>query len=886
MHQELNMVVMPDGTLQPEWTDSQEVLDQRTQSLQREIADGCRDHSWLLTAGLCDRRIPLSPSLDFWRTVTSAFVRKLTQIPNLEDLRHKVVVSLEPELSLDLLQNAPLVTGCQYLTRDVLESVWKKTNEAFAAAIAAHDGTVQSFFQARQAEVHLAGRVYFHLVENKDGELPFAFLATYSTRLSQDGKSRHMPLRHALQEYGKDSQKLLELLATVYRAAKDSALITKMIDSGELFHPLAWTAREAFVFFKEISLYEAAGILCRIPNWWRGKALGASLNVSLGDRQPSFVGMNAILSMDTHLFLGDVEITEAQARQLLENAEGLAFIKNRWVVADPEKVKQTLEAYQNAKKLMKQGVTLQEALRLQLSPERFLGAGAKSVDVGVSNGLWLESVMEKLKHPERISSLSPGNGFSARLRPYQQKGVNWLGLLHSLRFGACLADDMGLGKTVQVLGFLSALKAMSKDSRQPASLLVIPASLIANWMGEIQTFSPTLNVFVAHPDMHRPKAVEPLGAARLDGLDLVITTYALVQKYDWLQSYNWAYVILDEAQAIKNPGTKQTRAVKKLTAGNRIVMTGTPIENRLSDLWSLFDFLNPGLLGTAKEFSAFAKRVKEDPTGFSRLRKVIAPYLLRRLKTDKTVITDLPDKVELKSYASLSPQQVVFYRKLVTDLRQIIQDTEGIQRKGLILASLMKFKQICNHPDQYLGTGDFEESSSGKFSRLREICETIYEKRERVLVFTQFKEMTEPLAAFLATLFHRQGLVLHGSVAVGKRKAIIEKFQGSEYIPFMVLSLKAGGVGLNLTAANHVIHFDRWWNPAVENQATDRVFRIGQKKKVMVHKFITRGTVEEKIDAMLEAKAKLSKAVVAAAGENWITEMSTEELMELFQLRL
>jgi len=306
----------------------------------------------------------------------------------------------------------------------------------------------------------------------------------------------------------------------------------------------------------------------------------------------------------------------------------------------------------------------------------------------------------------------------------------------------------------------------------------------------------------------------------------------------------------------------------------------------LSDLWSLFDFLNPGLMGNAREFKKFAKDLGQDPSGYARLRNIINPYILRRLKTDKSVISDLPEKMEMKVYAPLARKQVLLYGKLVQDIRKSITETAGIQRKGLILSSLMKFKQICNHPDQYLGTGGFEEKESGKFQRLREICETIYEKREKLLVFTQFKEMTEPLHDLLENIFHRKGLVLHGSVAVGKRKKIIEQFQSPHYIPFMVLSLKAGGIGLNLTEANHVVHFDRWWNPAVENQATDRAFRIGQKKNVVVHKFLTQGTVEEKIDIMLEEKSRLSQEVIADTNNRWITEMKTDELMDMFKLSL
>ncbi|MCD6353904.1 MAG: DEAD/DEAH box helicase, partial [Proteobacteria bacterium] len=548
-----------------------------------------------------------------------------------------------------------------------------------------------------------------------------------------------------------------------------------------------------------------------------------------------------------------------------------------------------LDAYEKAKKMIdKEGLSLKDALRMQLLPEKLLDVNTKEIDYGISNGKWLKSVIRKLLDPDLITSVKPNKGFKAKLRQYQQKGLNWLYFLHSLQFGACLADDMGLGKTIQALAFLNIIKSGFEESEKPkrASLLIIPASLISNWENEIKRFSPDIKFHIAHPGASSGKNSVVKDKKSLDTFDLVITTYALVQRYEWLQSYSWNYIILDEAQAIKNPGTKQARAIKKLTSHNRIIMTGTPIENRLTDIWSLFDFLNPGLLGNFREFKQFSKNLNHDTSGYSRLRKLISPYILRRLKTDKSVISDLPEKVEMKTYASLSKKQVLLYKNIVETIKQTIAETEGIERKGLILSSLMKFKQICNHPDQYLGTGEFEEKESGKFLRLREICETIYDKREKVLIFTQFKEITEPLCDFLETIFHREGFILHGSVAVRKRKKIIEQFQSKSYVPFMVLSLKAGGVGLNLTAANHVIHFDRWWNPAVENQATDRVFRIGQKKNVIVHKFLTKGTVEERIDMMLEEKSKLSQDVIGSAGDAWITEMKNDELMDLFKLSL
>ncbi len=883
---ELIAVVSPDGAPQLEWSGAEGPVSRSTSLLQEEIYERFTSDpdAWPLFLAFSDKEVWLSPSLAYWRDFGGLFARNLSRTPDLETLRDNAEIGVEPEDIRRMAESAPLMTGAEYLDEEALTAQWAGLQTAFSRAAGSHDGAMEELIRTYSPDVHLVGRVFFHLVENKNGEAPFAFLATYSTRLDERGQSRHLPLKHALEEYGDDNEKLLELLSTVQRAAGQSALVEEFLESGGLFHPLAWSARRAFTFLKEVPIYEASGILCRIPNWWKGAAAGPRVTISMGDAPPSRVGMNAILSFNVSLHIGDAEISEQEARRLLNESEGLAFIKNKWVAVDPEKLRQVLELHDRAREMMeKEGFTLRDALRFQLNPQKLLGDAADAEVVGVSTGKWMTSVLEKLRNPADIQPVKPDKHFKAALREYQRKGVNWLHFLHSLRFGACLADDMGLGKTVQMLAFLNVARG---SNGKRASLLVIPASLIGNWVSEIRRFSPTLRFFVAHPEAHRPKKVKPLARESIDRQDLVITTYALAQRYEWLRAHRWAYVILDEAQAIKNPGTKQTRAVKAFRSDNRIIMTGTPIENRLGDLWSLFDFLNPGLLGTVKEFRAFSKKLGRDPSGYARLRRLISPYILRRMKTDKTVISDLPDKVEMKTYAALTKKQVVLYKDLVDRLKKIVENEEGIKRRGMILSSLMKFKQICNHPDQYLGSGGYEERHGGKFARLREICETIYAKREKALVFTQFKEMTAPLADFLERVFEREGLIMHGGTPVGKRKKLVEQFQRPEYTPFMVLSLKVGGVGLNLTEANHVIHFDRWWNPAVENQATDRVFRIGQKKKVLVHKFLTRGTVEEKIDRMLEDKSELSREVISDTGETWITEMENEELMDMFRLTL
>ncbi|MBF0449394.1 MAG: DEAD/DEAH box helicase [Candidatus Magnetomorum sp.] len=886
MNKLLHTYLSPERNIQFEWEDTRETVSKPTQNLQDELFSSYSTHQddWLLRLGLCDPDTFLSPSLDYLRQLAQTFTQKLQKTSDLEILRETVEISLSEEEQSILLDRVPMMPGAEYINDDFIEQFLARLHHFFVTAITHYEGSVESFIQSFRADVHLIGRIYFHLVENKQGDEPFAFLVTYSTQLNTQGKSRHLPLKYALQEYGDDQEKLMDLLSTVYRAAENSRLVNEMVETGELFHPLAWSPKEAYTFLKEIPLYEASGILCRIPNWWKVKGTSSRLNINLGDRQPSLLGMDAILSFNASIFIGGLELSPSEAKKLLLESEGLAFIKNKWIPVDHEKLKQTLAAYESAEQLMKEGLTIRQAMQLQLTPQKMIGIDIEDDDsISISNGEWFDSVMQKLRNPDQAERVKLKRNFKADLRAYQTKGVNWLYYLHNLNFGACLADDMGLGKTVQLLAFLNAI--IKKDIKN-ANLLILPASLIANWINEIHQFYPQLKYFVAHPGFHPPKFNIQRTSDQLDSFDLVITTYALSYRYEWIQSYFWRYIILDEAQAIKNAGTKQSKGIKNLNSNNRIVMTGTPIENRLGDLWSLFDFLNPGLLGNKNEFADFAKNLKNKPGGYKRLRRIIRPYILRRLKTDKSIISDLPDKVEMKTFADLSKKQIVLYQKIISEMKQVIENSEGIQRKGLILSALIKFKQLCNHPDQYLGTDTYDEKHSGKFLRLREICETIYEKRERVLVFTQFKEITTPLADFLATIFNREGSIIHGSIPVKKRKERIDHFQSDAYVPFMILSLKAGGVGLNLTRANHVIHFDRWWNPAVENQATDRAFRIGQKKNVMVHKFITRGSIEEKIDQMLEEKKQLSNDIIESAGEAWITEMSNNDIVKLFQLTL
>jgi non-specific serine/threonine protein kinase len=442
---------------------------------------------------------------------------------------------------------------------------------------------------------------------------------------------------------------------------------------------------------------------------------------------------------------------------------------------------------------------------------------------------------------------------------------------------------MGLGKTVQVIALL---RLGESQPRRGPSLLVVPASLVANWKAEAERFAPDLRLLVAHPSERRSAELAALSADELEGVDVVVTSYGSLPRFAWVTKRRWELVVLDEAQAIKNPGAKQTRAAKALQGGARLALTGTPVENRLSDLWSLFDFVCPGLLGSAAEFGRFAKRLaaNESPSRYAPLRGLVRPYILRRLKTDKSVISDLPEKTEVRAFCSLTKKQAALYQETVSALARELDEKEGIQRRGAVLAFLLRLKQICNHPSQWLGDGGYSVEESGKFARLRELVEPIAARQEKALVFTQFREMTAPLARFLEGVFGRAGLILHGETKVKDRRGLVEKFQDERGPPFFVLSLKAGGTGLNLTAASHVIHFDRWWNPAVENQATDRAFRIGQKRNVLVHKFVCRGTVEEKVDALIDSKRELASSVVEGGGEVLLTELPNDEILRLVSL--
>ena len=794
--------------------------------------------------------------------------------------------------------------GAEYLTADVLVTLWTSMSAALNVELNESGLALQDFLKHRNPAWNLVGRVHFNLAENpRDPEAPFAFLATYTPRLSAQARAQHLPLGQALGEYAgaANRDRLLSLLTPVQNAAAKCAWLKAMADEGEIFHPIRWTAEEALRFLNDVPALESAGVVVRTPaNWRMNRPPRPRVKATIGGTQPTYVGADAMLDFRLEVTLGDETLTAKDIREILSGADGLALIRGKWVEVDRERLSKTLAQFEEAeRRALAEGLTFSEAMRM-LAGAAITDKAAQGEDGAgwgmVAAGPWLAETLNGMRRPEGLARVDPGKALHGTLRPYQRAGVEWLYLLTQLGLGACLADDMGLGKTIQILSLLLVLKAQEKKKRNGSeqasharapSLLVAPASLLGNWAGEIAKFAPTLDVLIAHPSAMPADELKALPPERVAEADLVITTYGSVVRLPWLTEHSWRLAILDEAQAIKNPQAKQTKAIKGVKAGARIALTGTPIENRLGDLWSLFDFINPSLLGSAKQFTNFTKQLSARPHNpHGPLRDLVRPYILRRLKTDKSIIADLPDKTEVKAYCSLSRKQAALYQQAVMQLTETLENASGIERRGIILSYLMRFKQICNHPSQWLGDSDWSEEDSGKLARLRDIAEVVASRQEKALVFTQFKETTAPLERFLGEVFGRPGLVLHGATEVKKRKELVKRFQEDVSVPFFILSLKAGGTGLNLTAASHVIHFDRWWNPAVENQATDRAFRIGQTRNVLVHKFVCRGTIEDKIDQMIDSKQQLAGDFLENGVDMQLTELRDDELLKLVALDL
>ncbi|MBL9179914.1 MAG: DEAD/DEAH box helicase [Verrucomicrobiaceae bacterium] len=793
-----------------------------------------------------------------------------------------------------LIASAPPFPGVEHLTAELLDRWWLD--------LAAHitqitTQGVEAWLREECPAWHVVGRVSFHLAENKaDTQRPFAFLATFTEKLSATGQPQHLPLARALQLYAgqKDQTALNALLEPVRLAAEKSKLLRGWLETKRLFQPMAMSPQEAYRVLRETAVFQESGIVMKLPDWWKaGKTSRPAVSVTIDAPKKTSLHAGTMLGFKIEQSLDGEPLTPEEWQKILSADTGLVSLRGKWVEVDGERLQQVMAHWKRVQNAAGEGgIGFLDGMRLLAG-----FGGAKTAEEAaeleqvhswseVIAGKQLAELLEQLRDP--AESPAPAN-LRATLRPYQLKGYAWLKFMTQLGLGACLADDMGLGKTVQVIAMLLSRKA-DEGVRAPG-LLVVPASLVGNWKAEVARFAPDLRLFIAHPsqiERERLDLAVKQPAEALRGFDVMLTTYQFLHRTESWQFHPWSMVILDEAQAIKNSGSGSAKAVKRLQAPARVALTGTPVENRPGDLWSLFDFLNPGLLGGSGAFADAVKRCAKSSEGYAPLRRLVKPYILRRMKTDRSIISDLPDKIELKAFCGLTKRQATIYAKLVDQLAKMLNDKEmePIKRQGLVLGFLLKFKQVCNHPSHWNGDGAWNPADSGKFARLAEICGELAEKRERALVFTQFAETCDPLARFLSTVFGRDGLILHGGTSVKKRPELVEAFQQPGGPPFMVISVKAGGTGLNLTAASQVIHFDRWWNPAVENQATDRAFRIGQKQNVIVHKFVCQGTIEERIDALIDEKLGLAQELVGdgAGAEKLLTDMSSDELLDFVRL--
>lgn len=715
------------------------------------------------------------------------------------------------------------------------------------------------------ASVQSPWRVTYHLQDISDPSLLIAIKDAWSNRkITREKFAEHNfnPKEYLLLALGQASRLCPEINRSLHDYAPEGYVLT---DEG------------AHQFLTEkASALEQAGFGVMLPSWWRRSNRIRLKAVVPASRMaaPGNLSLQSVMAFKWRVALGDTDLTLEELEAIAELKTPLVKVRGKWVHVNADDIEAAI-AYLKRKRNSK--ATLRDLLHMDL------GAVNTSADipVEVETTGWLSDLFSHLQDQARIENIPAPRGFNGELRGYQQRGFAWLAFLCKWGLGACLADDMGLGKTVQTLAMIQ--KEHEEGQTMPV-LLVCPTSVINNWLKEANRFTPALKVLIHHGNK-RLKGDRLKEAAKEHAM--VITSYSLLMRdQDDLNSIMWSGVILDEAQNIKNSGTKQAKAAREISGQFKVALTGTPVENSVGDLWSIMRFLNPDLLGS---LAAFKKnffvpiQVEKNVEARERLKRITQPFILRRLKTDKSIITDLPEKQEMRVYCSLSKEQATLYTAVIKETDKILAQASGIERRGLVLKVITHLKQICNHPANYTSDNAQLEGRSGKLERLAETLEEILTVKEKALVFTQFAEMGGLLKRHLEEKFGQEVLFLHGAISKRNRDDMVERFQSADGPSIFVLSIKAGGIGLNLTAANHVFHFDRWWNPAVENQASDRAYRIGQQKTVQVRKFICAGTFEEKIDKLIESKTELAEAIVGT-GESWLTELSNDELREVFAL--
>ena len=790
-----------------------------------------------------------SPSLRFLHNIAVDFLRTAAKCDTKDELR-SAVKSRTDEL-------IPQITASGKVTEKSILCIY----DGLSAVVFKTDKKIRTYVGSVYKKAVAAYSITFSIEESPDNKKnPYRLL------ISCKYDNKELPLREAQALMGADDETRSLLTGSLRLLAQKSELMKIIYNDGAVLDSYAFSDDEMYVFLKETELYSSYGIVCRVPQGW--KKHKASVSLGLYRRAPA-IGTENILSFDINIAIDGEPLTDEEIAELMATDEPLFLFRGKWVELKRSEMKTALLAYESLSDMG--GISLADAMRAFLSPETILPDDDEYELPVIDFSAVSMSDLSSYDASDLPDVNHPSDYFTATLRPYQADGVRWLNLMRKIGLGAALSDDMGLGKTIQAIAVLEQIRQTVDNSR---CLVVVPASLLRNWQDELTRFAPYIKYRILHSNFGDMRITES------EDTHVFITTYAMMTRLPQLRSIVWDCLILDEAQAIKNPNTQQSRASKSIPAKFRIAMTGTPIENSITDLWSIFDFLNPSLFHNALErLSAMA----QSENAAERLKSFVRPFILRRLKTDKSIISDLPEKIEMKSYCTLTQRQAVLYKQITTMLTEEIRSVSGMERRGMVLSGILRLKQICNHPDQFNGSGAFLQMESGKFIRLAEICEDIKQRHERVLVFTQFKEMCEPLSNALRDIFGEDGLIIHGSTSIKERGEIVERFNSPDtYVPYIVLSLRAGGVGLNLTAANHVIHFDRWWNPAVENQATDRAFRIGQTGNVLVHKLICTGTLEEKIDKLIESKSALASDIVE--NDVKLTELSNDELLALLKM--
>ena len=671
------------------------------------------------------------------------------------------------------------------------------------------------------------------------------------------------------------------LLSSLGQASGICPSITASLENAKpAGYPLDAAKAHQFLTEESVAL-EQVGYGVMLPAWWTRKGTKVRLAVRANVKSPKMQGrsglsLETIVQFDWEAALGNQKLTLRELEALARIKSPLVRVRGQWVEMNATEIQAAIDFW---KKKSPEKATFRDIIQMAL------GAGDAPLGLdfnGVRATGRIGKLLKQLDGQAAFKELAPPKAFSGTLRPYQVRGYSWLSFLRQWGLGACLADDMGLGKTIQTLA-LTQRDWQANVKR--AVLLVCPTSVVNNWQKEAARFTPGLPVLVHHgPGRKRGAAFKKEAEKHA----IVVSSYGLLQRdVKFFREVAWGGVVLDEAQNIKNPETRQARAARSLEADYRLALTGTPVENNVGDLWSIMEFLNPGFLGSQSEFKRnffVPIQAERDPVAAERLKRITGPFILRRLKTDRSIISDLPEKLEMKVFCSLTKEQASLYSAVLKEMEEALESAEGIQRRGLVLGTLSKLKQVCNHPAQFLGDNSSIADRSGKLARLTEMLEEVIEVGDRALVFSQFAEMGHILRRHVQETFAREALFLHGGVPKRQRDRMVERFQDEGDGPqVFILSLKAGGTGLNLTSANHVFHFDRWWNPAVENQATDRVFRIGQARNVQVHKFICTGTLEEKVDGMIERKKEVAEKVVGA-GEGWLTELSNDDLREVLAL--